>query len=429
MAGSLASAGDAASTGQGFTITGTVATGISVSGVGVTFTDASGNTLGVSTTTRADGSYTATTAADTTYPITINAGGLSTIAASELIPTRNINPITTAVTETVLGTGRSLSSVSESDVSSAGDTIVSSVFGGGLSYETFSTASFTARTDVNDYTKTASVADVLLDSLSELAANSGGSSLSNFLNTQVTAVTAGTAQPLMDTQSFQVELSSNLALIPTTQSITEVASGDSANAVSAITAALETVIGATGGTSDRAAVAAVKGVGEAMKSAVAEGSTLTSTEFSTLAINTVNIVSESIVSVVTSEAAGSLSQSDLSEVAAIAGKQSGFVVSQLDLTTRVLTPTQIATDLTAVTVSITSIRVAVEGIASEVASGTSVADATANSGALTTAVAEGVTATGDATDNTGVRPTTVPTVVVVTVPDVDPIPTSPVTPG
>lgn len=453
LTGTVASAGEPASEGQSFTITGTVATGVAAANAPISITGSDGTTLSQSTTTGTDGTYSITFDSTPSFPIQVtttantgvagpnnsfNFGSASALQTNAITGNRetlsglvtgpssttaNLNQVTTAATNSaVANNGGTLAGITSEAYNSAGQSMLDTALGGGVSFETFSSSTFTARTSATDFTQTASVADVFLDTLGELAATNGNT-VSNLLTTQTT--------PLLEDDTFLINASENLALVDTTETVSSVITGGTkAQAVDSIASSIRSVV-STIGTKDKAAVSAARAVGSAIANSISSTTSLTdATSFSNLANNVTLLVQSSVVSLVTSTSASTLGESDLTTLAETLGTNAGTALQSATLTTSAFSASQVSSDLSALTASLAEVGTAVESIAVEVASGTTtVAEATTNSSALTNAVAEATTTVSNvvATTETTTTPET-EVVVVVTTPDVDPLGTSPITP-
>lgn len=155
-------------------VTGTAATGLAIINATVTATDADGNNLAPAVRSNARGEYTLSFEQQVAAPIIITVappGGkvLQAILDDAEATVVNVNPITNFVADQLLAE-KSLATVTAGEVASFGQARLDELFGPGLQYQAFSTESFTAKQSVVDLSDSVSVADVVLDSLLELAA-------------------------------------------------------------------------------------------------------------------------------------------------------------------------------------------------------------------------------------------------------------------
>lgn len=383
-----------------FTISGTVATGVAGSGAPVTVTGADGTPLSQTATAGADGTYSINFSSAPAFPIqittSVNGETLTNLATNPSSATRNLNQVTSAATTAAIASARSLSNVTESGLNTAGQSLLDTALGGGVTYATFGTSTFTARTSATDFTQTASVADVFLDTLGELAATNG-TPVTTLLTTQTT--------PLLEDDSFLVSAAENLALVDTTETVSSVITGGTkAQAADSIATSIRNVV-STVGTKDKAAISAARAVGAAIKSSISSTNTLrTSSDLSNLANNVTLLVQSSVVNLVQSQSASNLSEADLTVLATTLGTSQGRALQTTNLVGSQFTETQVSSELSTLTTELANISTVVQGTANKVAAGTSVAQAVSeDSSAITAVVTSATTAT---TPTTVAQPTT-----------------------
>ncbi|GAW97905.1 MULTISPECIES: carboxypeptidase-like regulatory domain-containing protein [Colwellia] len=196
------------------TLFGTVAIGTAIAGADIVVTGKDGNTIEVTAVTDANGNYSIEFDGELPTPVLISvitADGekLSAIVDDPNATIANVNPITTYVADTLLA-DTDLSAISAGDVATAGQKAVTSLFGAGAQYDAFSSDTFIAKSDDNDFDTQASVADVLLDSISQLA---GATDVATFI-----AQAAEAEATLLDSAEFIISVATNLALVKGTES-------------------------------------------------------------------------------------------------------------------------------------------------------------------------------------------------------------------
>ena len=347
-----------------FSFSGTGATGVATANATVTITGADGTPLTQSTTTGTDGSYAVTIDPGPTFPlkITSTANGVSQTnwATSSTSTIVNLNPITTAAANSVTVNCGVGSTGCSAALTSTGQSILDTVLGGGVTFASFSSSTFTARTSATDFIQTASVVDVLLDTLGELAATNG-TALSTLLTTQTT--------PLLENDTFLINAAENLALVDTTEAVsTIITGGTKAQALDSIAASIRPVIAAID--TKKVAVSTVRGIGAAIAAAL-PSSTLTSTQLQNHANNVTLLVSTSVLSLVQSTSAATLSEAELVTLAETLGNSAGTALQSSNLTGSSFTAAQVATDLSSLTDSINTIGVAVLSDATTISTTTS----------------------------------------------------------
>lgn len=191
------------------TLSGTVATGVAVADAEIVVTDKDGNEIDVTAVTDANGNYSVEFSGTVPTPVlitvlTTSGEELSAIVDDPSTEVANINPITSYVADTILAT-TDLSAVTTGDVSSAGQEAVTSLFGAGAQYDAFASDTFIAKSDTSDFDTQVSTADVLLDSINELA---GTTDVAAFI-----AQTAEADSTQLDSTEFIVSVATNLALV------------------------------------------------------------------------------------------------------------------------------------------------------------------------------------------------------------------------
>jgi hypothetical protein len=154
-------------------ISGTAATGQALIAATVTVTDVDGNNIIPIVRTDANGTYTLEFDGDIPVPLLITvlpSGGkvLQAILDDAQSSRINVNPITNYVTDKILAT-TDLASVTPGLMQSEGQATVDKLFGTGISFDAFAYNSFVARQTIADFSAEVSIADVMLDSLLDVA--------------------------------------------------------------------------------------------------------------------------------------------------------------------------------------------------------------------------------------------------------------------
>lgn len=322
---------------------GVVATGLAVAGAEVVVEDAVGNPFDVSATTDASGNYTVQFEGEVPVPViikvvTTDGNELSAIVDDANAEVANVNPITSYVAEALLE-DTDLSAITPGEVAQAGQEAVESIFGEGVQYDAFANEEFVAKTAENDTATAASAADVLLDSLAEVA---GSQSLDDFIEQSADSETG-----LMESTAFVVSVATNIALIDGNETeITEVFDlTDASSEVTAQIAVVEsfqqiaesiiTTVETTEGMTEEESTAAAVGLLEIVSEVVLSDDSADLTVANDIADNVVNNLLDDVVDIVTSEQAEELTGVQLVEAAGNAAQDIVAIIEDegVDLTT------------------------------------------------------------------------------------------------
>ena len=387
-------------------INGVVATGLAAANVPYKCTDDNVQTLGEGFT-GVDGSYQVilTAAKITTFSLNNAVKCTATLSSGENIATfvtekptlgnkviGNINLITNLVATELAATGQT---VTAAQVTDKGKEVVSFVIGKNaasgdpmISYETFATQSFIARsatTEASAATQaTVSAADIVLDTIVEnLKANgatSSSGSVTTALATKKAAVIAGTAKAALNDPDVQIELAANATNQGvSTSAVTAIINDtDVKSTVQAVKEAFDTVREEAKNSTDSNvssnATVVVEALAKAAKVAVvaqtaaatSAGSVITATEIKNVATNTTALVKADVITT-TGSAAASIAAKGFSSTEATktlqavvetAAKQGGAIVGQVDV---VRSNANVAADTTVATAITTNAATAISG--------------------------------------------------------------------
>ncbi|WP_404396961.1 hypothetical protein [Pseudoalteromonas phenolica] len=346
-------------------LSGTVAVGVAVAGASIEVTDASGNTLDATAQTDASGNYTITFS-DEVIPAPIlikvatdNGEELSAIVDDPTTNVANVNPITSYVADKVLA-DTELADIAQGGVKEVGQAVVTSVFGEGAQYNAFANTAFIAKTSAGDTQTEASTADVLLDTLSDIA---GSQSVTDLLS-----ATDSSEATLIESKAFVVSFATNLAetdgeaadvsevFDTTLVSSTVSAQLSVVQAVQSVAEEVLSTVKANTSLSESQQNAAVKGLMNVVANIASTDDAIDTTSLSDVASNVITNLADDIVNVVTSEAAADFSETELLEVAENAANDIVEVIEEkgVDLTQSDADLTEVEEDLGSITVKLDS---------------------------------------------------------------------------
>ena len=393
-------------------INGVVATGLAAANVPYKCTDDNVQTLGEGFT-GVDGSYQVilTAAEITTFSLNNAVKCTATLSSGENIATfvtekptlgnkviGNINLITNLVATELAATGQT---VTAAQVTAIGKEVVSAVIGKNaasgdpmISYETFATQSFIARsatTEASAATQaTVSAADIVLDTIVEnLKANGATSSSGSVTDALVTkywsdsgkaAIIAGTAKAALNDPDVQIELAANATNQGvSTSAVTAIINDtDVKSTVQAVKDAFDAVRAEAKSSTDSNvssnATVVVEALAKAAKVAVvaqtvaatSAGSPITAAQIKNVATNTTALVKADVITT-TGSAAASIAAKGFSSTEATktlqavvetAAKQGGAIVGQVDV---VRSNANVAADTTVATAITTNAATAISG--------------------------------------------------------------------
>jgi hypothetical protein len=346
-------------------LSGTVAVGIAVAGASIVVTDASGNTLDATAQTDASGNYTITFS-DEIIPapilikvVTDSGEELSAIVDDPTTNVANVNPITSYVADKVLA-DTELADIAQGGVKEVGQAVVTSVFGEGAQYDAFSSTPFTAKTAENDTQTAASAADVLLDTLSDVA---GTRSV-----TELLSETDNSESTLIESKEFVVSFATNLAetdgeaadvseVFDTSQVSSTVSEQLSVvQAVQNVAEEVLTSVKANTNLSESEQKAAVQGLMNVVTNISSTDNAIDTTSLNDVTDNVITNLADDIINVITSEEAADFSETELVEVAENAANDIVEVIVEkgVDLTQSDADLTDVEEDLGAITVKLDS---------------------------------------------------------------------------
>jgi len=346
-------------------LSGTVAVGVAVAGASIVVTDASGNTLDATAQTDASGNYTITFS-DEIIPapllikvVTDSGEELSAIVDDPTTNVANVNPITSYVADKVLADNE-LADIAQGGVKEVGQAVVTSVFGEGAQYDAFSSTPFTAKTAENDTQTTASAADVLLDTLSDVA---GTRSV-----TELLSETDNSESTLIESKEFVVSFATNLAetdgeaadvseVFDTGQVSSTVSEQLSVvQAVQNVAEEVLTSVKANTNLSESEQKAAVQGLMNVVTNISSIDNAIDTTSLNDVTNNVITNLADDIINVITSEEAADFSDTELVEVAENAANDIVEVIVEkgVDLTQSDADLTDVEEDLGAITVKLDS---------------------------------------------------------------------------
>lgn len=378
-------------------INGVVATGLAAASVPYKCTDDNVKTLGEGIT-GVDGSYQVilTAAKITTFSLNNAVKCTATLSSGENIATfvtekptlgnkviGNINLITNLVATELAATGQT---VTAAQVTAKGKEVVSAVIGKNaasgdpmISYETFATQSFIARsatTEASAATQaTVSAADIVLDTIVEnLKANgatSSSGSVTTALATKKAAVIAGTAKAALNDPDVQIELAANATNQGVSTSVVTAIINDTdvKSTVQVVKDAFDAVRAEAKSSTDSNvssnATVVVEALAKAAKVAVvaqtaaatSAGSPITAAQIKNVATNTTALVKADVIATTSSAAASVAARGfssteatkTLQAVVETAAKQGGAIVGQVDVvrsSANVAADTTVATAIT-----------------------------------------------------------------------------------
>jgi hypothetical protein len=346
-------------------LSGTVAVGVAVAGASIVVTDASGNTLDATAQTDASGNYTITFS-DEIIPapilikvVTDSGEELSAIVDDPTTNVANVNPITSYVADKVLA-DTELADIAQGGVKEVGQAVVTSVFGEGAQYDAFSSTPFTAKTAENDTQTAASAADVLLDTLSDVA---GTRSV-----TELLSETDNSESTLIESKEFVVSFATNLAetdgeaadvseVFDTSQVSSTVSEQLSVvQAVQNVAEEVLTSVKANTNLSESEQKAAVQGLMNVVTNISSTDNAIDTTSLNDVTDNVITNLADDIINVITSEEAADFSETELVEVAENAANDIVEVIVEkgVDLTQSDADLTDVEEDLGAITVKLDS---------------------------------------------------------------------------
>jgi len=346
-------------------LSGTVAVGVAVAGASIVVTDASGNTLDATAQTDASGNYTITFS-DEAIPapilikvVTDSGEELSAIVDDPTTNVANVNPITSYVADKVLADSE-LADIAQGGVKEVGQAVVTSVFGEGAQYDAFSSTPFTAKNAENDTQTAASAADVLLDTLSDVA---GTRSV-----TELLSETDNSESTLIESKEFVVSFATNLAetdgeaadvseVFDTSQVSSTVSEQLSVvQAVQNVAEEVLTSVKANTNLSESEQKAAVQGLMNVVTNISSTDNAIDTTSLNDVTDNVITNLADDIINVITSEEAADFSDTELVEVAENAANDIVEVIVEkgVDLTQSDADLTDVEEDLGAITVKLDS---------------------------------------------------------------------------
>lgn len=322
------------------TVSGVVATGLAVTDAEVIFEDQDGNVVATTATvtTTASGGFSAVFADTPPTPLLIrvitDSGELKSIIDDATQTQANVNPVTSYVAEQIIAND-GLADLTTGDFSQQGQQVVEQAFGDGVQFDAFATETFVARTSADDETTQPSPADVMLDALADVSAET---SIEAVLDQAIADV-----QPLLEEPVFQVEVAKVLAEVQTNEPISTIIAEDSEiTSALAIVEVFTTVIeakvteietqleGQSLSTEQQDAV--IDGVVDIATEALADSeSVISETTLGEALDNSDSLFVDSLVEVVTNESLTGSSQEVLLQVVEDTTEEISTIVEQSDI--------------------------------------------------------------------------------------------------